>query len=56
MAILLLFLVLIVAVALLFWRLSTQSGYRVKNRDKPRVVGQGRRMNENGPNLRDMLD
>ena len=43
-------------VALLFRPLSTQTSYRVKNRDKPKIVGQGRRINENGPNLRDMLD
>lgn len=56
MVILLFFLGLIVAAGLVIWRVSTQSGYRVKNRDEPIVRLQGRSADRTGPDLRKMLD
>lgn len=56
MPLLLLFVGLTVLAGLLFWRLTTQSGYRVKNRDiRPHYTS--RPLPERpGPNLSQMLD
>ena len=56
MMILLVFGVMIVATVVLFWRLMTQTSYRVKNRDEPIVERQGRSADRPGPDLRKMLD
>lgn len=56
MVILLVFLVLVVAAGLLFWRLTTQTSYKVKNRDVRTEQRQGRSADRTGPDLRKMLD
>lgn len=56
MMILLVFLALIVLTGLLFWRLTTQTSYRVKNRDEPVMQREGRSADRIGPDLRKMLD
>ena len=48
--------VMIVLVALVFWRVTTQSGYRVKNRDMKQLQYRAPSRMENAPNLSDMLD
>ncbi|MDH3683055.1 MAG: hypothetical protein OEV40_24270 [Acidimicrobiia bacterium] len=56
MPLLLLFLALTVAAALLFWRVTTQTSYRVKNRDvRPHYSSHPRRERP-GPDLSKMLD
>lgn len=56
MPLLLLFLALIVLSGLLFWRLNTQTGYRIKNRDiRPHYTSRPKRERP-GPDLSDMLD
>ncbi len=47
---------MVVLVALLFWRITTQSGYRVKNRDMKKLQYRAPSRMENAPNLSDMLD
>lgn len=56
MPLLLLFLAMLVIVGLVFWRVSTQTSYRVKNRDELRERRTGRSADRQGPDLRDMLD
>lgn len=56
MPLLLLFLALTLAAALLLWRVTTQRGYRVKNRDvRPHYTAHPRRERP-GPDLSKMLD
>ena len=56
MELLLLFLALIVAAGVLFWRLTRQTGYRVKNRDvRPHYTSRPKRERP-GPDLSEMLD
>lgn len=56
MPLLLLFLALTVAAALLFWRVATQRSYRVKNRDMRPHYTAYRRRERPGPDLSKMLD
>ncbi|MEL7157760.1 MAG: hypothetical protein AAFN30_14320 [Actinomycetota bacterium] len=56
MELLLLFGAMIVVAMLFIWSLTRQTGYRVKNRDVPKVERQGRSANRTGPDLKDMLD
>lgn len=56
MPLLLLIIALVVLNGLLFWRLTTQRGYRVKNRDvRPHYSAHPRRERP-GPDLSKMLD
>ena len=56
MALLVAFVVLMVAAGLLFWWNSSTTRYRIKYRANPEPEGQGRRLSEGGPNWREMLD
>ncbi|MGF1597006.1 MAG: hypothetical protein ACFCVK_08730 [Acidimicrobiales bacterium] len=56
MELLIVFALMVVATAVLFWRLTTQRGYRVKNRDAKRLQDRPPSRMGPGPNLSDMLD
>lgn len=56
MELLIVIVVLVTAVGVLFWRLNSQSGYRVKNRDMKRLQDRPPSKMGPGPNISDMLD